>query len=384
VSTGAETADVVIIGGGPAGSALALALAGDAAAGLRRVVLLEARAAASTEYRPLALSRGSSLFLQRLGLWSHLSAAATPIRRIHVSQRGGFGRCQLEAAELGVPALGYVIDYGVLSAALAQAASAVSDYRAGVRVGGWRPGEPAQVEFERDGVTGRIETPLLVVADGSGAAEAETVDYGQCAVTARVRCDRAAADLAYERFTPEGPLALLPDRGDWALVWTVAPARAQQLCAVEDAEFCARLQQAFGSRAGRFIAVSHRASHPLQLRRSTRQPLAHAVLIGNAAQTLHPVAGQGFNLALRDVAALARQLLESPQSVGAAQWTARYVAAREPDRRMMAGFTDGLVRLFCSDSAPLTAVRGGALSLLGSLPPLKGFFARRMSLGPPA
>jgi len=383
VSTAADTADVVIVGGGPAGSALALALAGAfPQVPERRVLVLEARAAASTEYRPLALSHGSRLFLQRLGVWPQLSAAATPIRRIHVSQRGGFGRSQLEAGELAVPALGYVIDYGLLSAALVQAAAQVADYRSGASVSDWTAGEPARVSIDQAGAAQQWSAELLVIADGSGAADAKTVDYGQCALTARINCDRAAGDIAYERFTPEGPLALLPDRGQWALVWTVAPARAQQLCELDDAGFCAELQQAFGRRAGRFTAVSHRASHPLQLRRSARQALQHTVLIGNAAQTLHPVAGQGFNLALRDVAVLARQVLEEPQELGSLRWTARYLAARESDRSTMAGFTHGLVRLFSNDIAPLAAARGTTLSMLGSLPPLKKFLARRMTFGP--
>ncbi len=377
MNTAAETADVVIVGGGPAGSALALALAG----AQRRVVVLEARAAATTEYRPLALSHGSSLFLQRLGVWRQLSAAATPIRRIHVSQRGAFGRSQLEAGELAVPALGYVVDYGQLSAALAQAAAQVADYRSGVNVAGWTAGEPAQVSIDSDGAAHRLAAALLVIADGSGAADAKTVDYAQCAVTARISCDRAAGDIAYERFTAEGPLALLPDQERWALVWTVAPARAQQLCALDDAGFLVELQKAFGQRAGRFTGVSHRASHPLQLRRASRQALSHTVLIGNAAQTLHPVAGQGFNLALRDVAVLARQVQEEAQDLGSIRWTARYIATRESDRSAMLGLTHGLVRLFSNDIAPLAALRGTALSMLGGLPPLKKFFARRMTFG---
>jgi 2-octaprenyl-6-methoxyphenol hydroxylase len=382
VSSDAETADVVIVGGGPAGSALALALAqGASRAAPRRVVVLESRPVATTEYRPLALSRGSSLFLQRLGVWSQLSAAATPIRRIHVSQRGAFGRAQLEAGEAGVPALGYVVDYGLLSTVLAQAAAQVADYRSGLRVVDWSAGYPARLSADCEGRLLRMETPLLVIADGSGSADAEAVDYHQCALTAQVDAEGGCGDIAYERFTPEGPLALLPDRGQWALVWTVAPARAQHLCGLGDAEFLAELQLAFGQRAGRFTRVAHRASHPLQLRRAERQALPHAVLIGNAAQTLHPVAGQGFNLALRDAAALARQALDEPQDLGDARWTARYVAARASDRRAMVGFTHGLVRLFSSDIPVLSTARGAALTALGSLPPLKRWFARRMSFG---
>jgi 2-octaprenyl-6-methoxyphenol hydroxylase len=372
----AETADVVIAGGGPAGSALALALA---PVGLR-VIVIEARTAAAAAYRPLALSQGSRLFLESLGVWAALAPAATPIRRIHVSQRGAYGRSELEAGEVGVPALGYVIDYGRLCAELAQAAARVADYRSGLRVADWTAGDPARLRLDQDGIARVLATSLLVIADGGGA-DARTVDYGQSALTARIGCAQASDDIAYERFTPEGPLALLPDRGQWALVWTLAPARARRLCDLDDAAFLAELQRAFGSRAGRFTAVSHRACHPLQLRRAARQALPHTVLIGNAAQTLHPVAGQGFNLALRDVAALARQVREEPHDVGDPRWTARYLAARAADRGATVGFTHGLVRLFSNDLAPLAVLRGAALSLFGSLPPLKRWFARRMTFG---
>ncbi len=374
----AETADVVIIGGGPVGSALALALQ---PAGWR-VVLLEANAAATGDARPLALSYGSRLILERLGVWQALAARATPIRHIHVSQRGGFGRVSLEADEAGLPELGYVIDYSVLAQELARAAQAsAADCRTGARVESWCCGAPARVHYEIAGVRRVLVAPLVVVADGSGVAEADTVDYGQCALTARVESEHPHNNTAYERFTPQGPLALLPDGKGWALVWTTAPARAQQLCEQDGPVFLAGLQREFGSRVGDFKSVSGRASYPLRLRRAPRVSLEHVVLIGNAAQTLHPVAGQGFNLGLRDAWELAGHAQGAAAVPGSAEWLRGYHARRNMDRGGGIGITHALVRIFSNDLPPLRIARGAGLTLLGCLPPLKNFLIRRMTFG---
>lgn len=372
-----ERADAVIIGGGPAGSALATALRGTG----WRTVLLEARTADSGDARPLALSYGSRLILERLGVWPALAGAATPIRHIHVSQRGGFGRVGLEAEEAGLPDLGYVIDYGALSRELGRAAAPAADCRIGARVESWRGGDAARVIYDMDGARHELAAPLVVVADGSGTADAEVVDYGQHALTARVVSERTHNNIAYERFTSRGPLALLPDGDGWALVWTTTPEHARTLCELEPAAFLAELQAEFGGRAGVFTAVSGRALYPLRLRRAPRKLLDHAVLIGNAAQTLHPVAGQGFNLGLRDVWELGQHALHCAAPPGSPAWLREYQARRDADRGASIGATHGLVRLFSNDLLPLRAARGAGLALLGCVPPLKNFFVRRMTFG---
>ena len=376
-----ESADIVIVGGGPVGSALVLALQ----AAQRNVVLLEARATDSGDARPLALSYGSRLILERLGVWPELAAAATPIRHIHVSQRGGFGRVSLHAKEAGLPELGYVVDYGHLARQLAQAASATAaTCLGGATVTAWQGGDPARAEYVCAGDRQCITAPLLVIADGAAnAADMRTVDYRQCAVTARITGERAHDHVAYERFTRHGPLALLPDGAGWALVWTTAPERAQQLCAVEPAAFLDELQTEFGGRAGHFTGVSGRAAYPLRLRQARHGDSAGVVRIGNAAQTLHPVAGQGFNLGLRDAWELGEHIIATKEAdaPGSSAWLETYRARRRLDRRGSTGFTHALVQLFSNDLPPLRAARGLGLTLLGSLPPLKDFVVRRMTFG---
>lgn len=377
-----EAADVVIVGGGPVGSALALALRDTDL----RVVLLEARAAAAGDARPLALSYGSRLILERLGVWPALAATATPIRHIHVSQRGGFGRVGLDAAEAGFPELGYVVDYGRLAHALAQAAAATPvQCLTGARVIAWHGGAPARVEYEMAGDWREVAAPLVAIADGgaaSAAPDAETVDYRQCAVTARVVSERPHNNTAYERFTRHGPLALLPDGAGWALVWTTTPERALLLCAMDPETFLTDLRAEFGSRVGDFTAVSGRASYPLRLRRAPRALPDHIVLIGNAAQTLHPVAGQGFNLGLRDAWELAEQVAGGASAaLGTREWLNAYLAHRNLDRRGGIGMTHALVQLFSNDLMPLRLARGTGLALLGCVPPLKNFLVRRMTFG---
>ena len=378
IAVNTETADVIIIGGGPVGSALAVALQPTG----WRVVLLEARTATAGDSRPLALSYGTRLILERLGVWSALATSATPIRHIHVSQQGGFGRIGLEAAEAGLPELGYVIDYSALARELARAAEASSaDCRIGACVEEWQGGPSAQVHYEMNGTLRTLAAPLVVVADGSGVADTDVVDYQQCAVTARVVSEHPHNNRAYERFTPHGPLALLPDGAGWALVWTTSPTRAQVLCELDSRQFLDELRIEFGARVGDFTAVSGRASYPLKLRRAPRTPLEHAVLIGNAAQTLHPVAGQGFNLGLRDAWELAEHALSGAAAPGSATWLRGYLARRNVDRGGGIGITHTLVQLFSNDLLPLRMARGLALTLLGCAPERKRCLVRRMTFG---
>jgi 2-octaprenyl-6-methoxyphenol hydroxylase len=375
--------DVLIAGGGPVGASLALALRGTGLV----VGLLEPRAprAAQADPRPVALSHGSRLILERLGVWEPL-APATPIRRIHVSQRGGFGRVELDATEARLPALGYVVDYGRLAVTLETALEAADGchvIRAAV-TGIHADANAAYAQFDAGRGTEQAATRLLAVADGGALASARVQirDYRQAAVTARVTCGTPHQNVAYERFTPEGPLALLPLGGMLALVWTTTPDSAQQLCALPEAGFLKRLQCAFGSRLGAFSSASARAWFPLALKTTARIAEPRTVALGNAAQTLHPVAGQGFNLGLRDAWELAEVVHSGSQDeIGAAGPIRAYRERRRLDRGGGIWFTDALVRLFSNDIALLRLARGLGLAALGAVPPARDFVVRRMTFG---
>ena len=376
--------DVLIVGGGPVGAALAIALRGSGIA----LGLLEARGpeAAHTDPRPIALSHGSRLILERLGVWEEL-APVTPIVRIHVSQRGGFGRVVLEAAEARLPALGYVLDYARLARALARALDAGACHcLTGATVTALDSGpDAARVQFDAGHGTQHAAARLLAVADGgamAAMAQVRTRDYHQAAVTARVASSVAHRNVAYERFTPDGPLALLPSGAALALVWTTTPEHAQQLCALPEAGFLERLQHAFGNRLGAFTSVGARAWFPLALRVATRIAAPRMIALGNAAQTLHPVAGQGLNLGLRDAWELAAAIRDCGRDrIGGAALLESYAARRRLDRGGGVWFTDTLVRLFSNDIAPLKLARGLGLALLGAAPPAKNFMVRRMTFG---
>lgn len=377
--------DIAIVGGGPVGAALALALRDSPL----HVTVLEARslhpAPGARDARPIALSHGSRLLLDRLGAWQGL--APTPIAHIHVSQRGGFGRVAIHAHDSGVPALGYVVDYAEVLAALADAASICGiDYRADARVTAIRPlGTSSRIEYSREGAPATLNASLTVVADGGdidGVAPAKVIDYGQSALTARVRTAHPHHNTAYERFTVDGPLALLPFGAEMALVWTLAPQRALELEHADSPAFLAALRNAFGGRLGEFAAVAQRACYPLALRRSTHAATARVIGIGNAAQTLHPVAGQGFNLGLRDAWELAQMLRTmTAQTLAGPQMAQHFAAARRADRRAAVTATHALVRVFSNDFIALGTLRGAGMTLLGCVPPARDFLARRMIFG---
>jgi 2-octaprenyl-6-methoxyphenol hydroxylase len=374
--------DVLVVGGGPVGAALTLALRGSGLA----VGLLEARPPdAAADPRPIALSHGSRLILERLGVWEML-VPATPILRIHVSQRGGFGRVELDSREARLPALGYVVDYSRLAAAFARALEAGGSARpiraaANALEAGTAS---AVVRFAGSGDTGHASARLLAVADGGAlpAAMVRTRDYGQAAVTARVTCGAPHQSVAYERFTPKGPLAILPDGEAVALVWTTTPEHAQQLCALTETGFLAQLQESFGNRLGLFKGAGSRAWYPLALKVAARVTEPRTVVLGNAAQTLHPVAGQGLNLGLRDAWELAAVLRDCDRAeIGGPAQIRAYAARRRLDRGGGILFTDTLVRLFSNDFTLLRLARGLGLAALGAVPPAKDFVVRRMTFG---
>ncbi len=376
--------DVLIVGGGPVGAALALALRDSAL----NVAVVEARApeTAAADPRPIALSHGSRLILERLGVWDAL-APVTPIARIHVSQRGGFGRVELDAGEAGLPALGYVLDYTRLARILAGGLGAGRcDYLTGATVTGLASGQDGtRAQLERGKGPEYVAARLVAVADGgalTAITQVRTRDYRQAAVTARVKSRVPHRNVAYERFTPTGPLALLPDGKMLAVVWTTTPEHAQELCALPDAGFLQQLEHAFGSRLGGFAATGARAMFPLALKVASRIAVPRVAALGNAAQTLHPVAGQGLNLGLRDAWELAELVRGcSREEVGGSALLRAYAARRRLDRGGGVWFTDTLVRFFSNDLGPLRLARGLGLALLGAVPVAKDFVVRRMTFG---
>lgn len=378
--------DLVIVGAGPVGATLAL---GVADAGLR-IAVLDARAAGTTPRgdRTLALSHGARLVFERLGIWQPLAAttdAVTPITSIDISQAGGFGVAVLDAADHDLPALGYVVAYSALQtaldAALARRAIAVRFDAAVATVGG-TPAYAAVTLANGDVLTAR----LAAVADGSGATVSgmtrEHRAYGQVALVAKVETDPPQQGRAYERFTARGPLALLPERDGYGLVWTMAPAAAERALALADAPFIDELTRAFGRQAGRFVRVSTRRTFALGLEFARPTVGTRVVAIGNAAQALHPVAGQGFNLGLRDAHELAHAIVDTPRdALGDRDMLAAYARARRTDRLSGIAFTHGLVHLFGTELPFVQWPRGIALALLDALPPAKRAFTRAMLFG---
>ncbi len=374
--------DLIIVGGGPVGTTLAAALDGSGVS----VLLLEARPAGAREDRPLALSHGSRLILERIGVWEELSSA-TPIDSIHVSQRGGFGRTVMHAQEVGVPALGYVTAYSALQAALDRRLVRGSTKRLlGAHVTDLTAeAQRAIVGVERDGGIDALGCQLAVIADGGAAARnaslQETRDYHQSAVVTEVETDLPHRGRAFERFAPAGPMALLPCSSRYALIWTVPPEEANRLCEVPLRVFLEHLQEQFGDRAGRFLSASPRAVYPLTMRRAHTTNEPRVVLVGNASQTLHPVAGQGLNLGLRDAFELAETILADPGRLSGADVATRFHRQRRRDRASTIFLTDTLVRGFSNNVAGLRLLRGCGLTLLDIFPPAKQAFMQRMMFG---
>jgi 2-octaprenyl-6-methoxyphenol hydroxylase len=362
--------DVAIAGGGPVGCALALALSGSAVS--------VARIAGKADFadRPIALSYGSRLILERLGAWN--SVRNNPIETIHVSQQG-FGRTVMRCADYGLPALGYVTAYSELVEQLAGRTSVSAE-----SLKDWKSADNEVVlQLSRGEKEAGMRARLLVLADGSHNPRTRHVrDYRQQAIVAEVTAEHSRSGVAWERFTAEGPLALLPFGDRYALVWSVRRASAAELLGLSDSDFLARLREIFGGRLGNFGSVGPRSAFPLSLRRGKIAPAPRVLAIGNAAQTLHPVAGQGLNLGLRDAWELAQMLLDvAREEIGASRFLARYARRRSLDRYAGIGFTDFLVRTFSNSLAPLALARGAGLTALDALPTARRFLARRMIFG---
>ena len=379
--------DICLVGAGPVGSALALALAGSGV----DVVALDARARGATLRgdRTLALSHGARLIFDRLSVWGALAetpGAVTPIERVDVSQAGGFGTVALDAADLGLPALGYVVSYVALQAALDAAIE-----RAGVDVRYGTSVErvdaaPDRALVRRSGGGEPIEARLAVDADGTGAAlsgiERVRHEYGQVAVIGKIATARPHRGLAYERFAPAGPIALLPEGDHYGFVWSLAPDRAQETIALPDDAFVARFASQFGRRRTDFLRSWGRKAFPLVLEYAKPPVATRIAAIGNASQTLHPIAGQGFNVGLRDAWELKRVIAAGPrEAIGTRAMLDQYVARRRKDRWAGLAFTHGLVHLFGTDLPFVRWPRGLGLALLDAAPPLKRSFTRAMLFG---
>jgi 2-octaprenyl-6-methoxyphenol hydroxylase len=372
--------DVAICGAGPAGMALAILLVQRGMAS-ERIALLDAKTLeqASRDPRSLALSHGSRQILESAGAWP---VAATEIHQIHVSRRGRFGRSLIDRGEHGLEALGYVTRYGALVTRLAAACE-----RHGIAA--LRPARVSSCREEEGGVVLTIDAgadepqtlraALLVQAEGGlfkdQPGRAVSRDYRQTAIIAQVKASAPIAHRAYERFTEEGPLALLPQDDQYSLVWCVRPETATALLALTDAAFLAQLGHAFGSRLGSFTHVGPRQAYPLGL--SVDGPDgARTVAIGNAAQTLHPVAGQGLNLGLRDATVLARTLAPGATLARLQQFR----ALRQNDRALTVRMTDTLARIFADDT-PVQTLLGAALTFVDMTPPARHLLAEMMMFG---
>ena len=392
--------NIVIAGGGMIGTSLALALA---PLGLR-VAVVEAiprKAAAQPSFddRSTALSRSTQRMFEAMGLWPRIVAASTPIRSIHVSDQGRFGFSHIEADEQNVEALGYVVINRVLGAVLQDALDALGgvDVICPARISGIElaPEGATAVLDLADGSRQSLDCDLLVAADGANSAVREMMGitaqrsrYGQHAVIGNLLPEKDIDNVAYERFTEQGPLAVLPVAdGRAGFVWTVSEDDAERVMALDDAAFLAELQQQFGFRLGAFSKVGKRAAYPLVLCKALRLTATRSVLIGNSAHGLHPVSAQGFNLGMRDVAAIVDCIADAaiwrqgpdasdadPAAVAA--MLDKYADWRRADQKKLVRFTDGLVKLFGSKRRPLRALRNIGMLGFDLVPGVRSVFAR--------
>jgi 2-octaprenyl-6-methoxyphenol hydroxylase len=401
--------DIAIVGGGMVGASLALALRGLGV----DVVVVEgvapgSGAQPSFDDRTTALGNASRRIFESLGIWGDIAPQAAGIRTIHVSDAGRFGFARLRAEEQGIDAFGYVVANRVIGTALWGRLSALSSEGILVRV----PATAEDIEVSGDGaaftlvggpsvraggggigdpavgdglVRERVEARLLVAADGAHSAvraaaaiEADVEDYDQVAIVANVGADRPHDGTAYERFTATGPLAVLPlYDGSYGVIWSCRPADAAGVLSLDDGSYLRELQARFGWRAGRFVRVGRRASYPLKLTRAVETTATRTVLIGNAAQALHPVAGQGFNLGLRDAAMLAEVIANADGGdAGAPELLRRFAEWRAADRGGVVRFTDGLVKLFGSSRPGAGILRNLGLLMFDLAPPAKSALAR--------
>jgi 2-octaprenyl-6-methoxyphenol hydroxylase len=383
--------DILIVGGGLVGNSLACALAQQ---GLQIGIIETHAPSVSTDPRSIVLSYSSHIILQTLGLWSALESHAFPIAKVHVSQRGHFGAARFSAKEVGAAALGYVMPAAVLTNTLQQAALQQS----GISL--IAPAEVKQCKTSAENSEIIAQTPegeetftarLLIAADGSHSKlramqhiASTPYDYAQTAIIAivEIALDYQHRFTAFECLTPTGPLALLPrDKNHCGVVWSVAKDEAKELLSLSEQEFLTRLQNAFGYRVGKFLSVSERTAYPLQFVRAETQIRPGFVLIGNAAHTMHPLAAQGFNLALRDIAALAEVLTDAHaqgKMLGEMSILQKYVDWRESEQKTVIRFSDQTVKLLAKQKPWLQLAISLGLITLDLLPFVRQQLTQRL------
>lgn len=406
--------DIAIVGGGMVGASLAAALLPVADALDLRMAIVEPFPVSddalsyqpSYDARATALAYGSRKLYEQLGVWPTLQQHLSAIAQIHVSDKGHFGATRLHADDEGVEALGYVVENHWLGRVLQQH---IRQHPNADRLTWLSPAEVTSVTSTEAGMQFCVqagdtqtdyEASLVVIADGGRSALREQLgityqqrNYQQHAVVANISPDRPHQHIAYERFTDSGPMALLPlsDQDGLArcgLVWTVPDDELENVLALDDAAFIAQVQARFGYRAGRFVRVGERFAYPLKLTQADEQVRTGLVVLGNAAHALHPIAGQGYNLALRGVTALAEHLIaarKAQQPLGDLAVLQGYFAARQQDQQRTIGLSDLTMKLFSNRNPLLALGRDMGLQLLDICPPAKTVFARgAMGLDIPA
>ena len=382
--------DVLIVGGGLAGNSLALALKDS---GLR-IALVEASSREQIQNSPagdraLALSAGTVKLLQALDAWESIKDKATAIKNIHISDRGHFGKARLSAKKEGVDALGYVISARNIEGHLAELVknTEITQICSTRVVGLISDSEAVHLSLKKNEQSINLTVKLVVGADGGQSTvrrlleiPQQLTEYDQTALITTVRTTLPHNNTAYERFTKSGPLAVLPvNEEECSIVWTRVQEDAEDLMASSESVFLEQLQHCFGYALGELTLSAPRRAFPLSLIQAENMVSGRTVIIGNAVHQLHPVAGQGFNLGIRDVVQLAEMLLQQQKKqadVGAADFLQHYAELRKKDHNLTIGFTDGLVKIFSTDWFPIAAGRSISLAVLDHIPLAKSLLAK--------
>ena len=378
--------DLIIIGGGLAGASLACALK-DSALKIAVVEAFELNTDSQPCYddRTVALSYGSRCIFDAMGVWPALEPHAEAINTIHISDRGHFGVTRLTREQEGVEALGYVLEnrnIGQSLYAVMKASENITLFCPAELTTLQQEEEQVSVEVSINGQAHVLTGELLVAADGNNSQVMQLLnigssrkDYDQSALITNITPGKKHDNVAYERFTETGPLAFLPmTQNRCSVVWTLSPEQADYLSALDEADFLAQLQQRFGFRLGQFKKIGKRQIYPLFLQSATQMTQGRVAIIGNAAHSVHPVAGQGFNLALRDVALLAELIVDNKRAgddIGSQSMLQQYVSLREEDINRVYRFTDVLVKTFSNSIPPLAHMRSLGLLMVDVLPDIK-------------